>query len=231
MKSDIRSFILLIVFSALLWQCAPIAHAADIDVFVGRTMWTRSDNGTWWETPFKEEWPSSASSWSIGLSDEFASGWRWNVGYSNLGTIHSYGQAVGDDIYGATNGCTTGTCPAPDDWYGRGNVDGVYFTVSPQYMLHSVTYSAEIGVWNYQPESIVYVPKQHPCGLCNPSTELTNQYFITSSDRMWGQVFGIGLQYGSLMLRYRAYWVNSSDKEYPAIYQGYTNELAIGWRF
>lgn len=208
-----------------------MANAVDFDVSIGQTMWTPSDNGTWWQQPFKREWPDHATSYSIGVSDEISPWLRWNAGYSNLGTINSYGQAVGDDVYGATNNCTTGACPPPDDWYGNGTVDGVYFTLSPQVTYNDIIYSAEIGVWNYQPKSVVYVPAQHPCGLCNPPPLVNNVYFVTSSDRMWGQVFGGKINYKNLFFRARAYWTDSSDKEYPATYQKYTYEISIGYIF
>lgn len=208
-----------------------IVNANDIDLSIGLAKWERSDNGTWWQTPFPEQWPNTTNSWSLGISNEINQNLRWNIGYTNLGTISSYGEAVGDDSYGATNNCTTGACPTPDKWYGKGSVEGVYFTLSPQIIYSNIRYFAEIGVWNYEPKSIVYVPLQHPCGLCNPSPEGPNQYFITKSDRMWGQIFGIGVGYKNMNVKYKLYWVDSNDREYPATYQKYTQELSIGYRF
>jgi hypothetical protein len=192
-----------------------VAHAVDIDVSIGQAKWERSDNGTWW---------------SLGLSDKINDRMRWNVGYTNLGVIDSYGEAVGDDVYGSTHGCTTGPCPTSESWYGKGQVDGVYFTLSPQFTVENLTYTAEIGVWNYNPQSRVVVPDQHPCGLCSPSP---GRYmdFVTASDRMWGQVFGIGLQYKRFFTKFRMLYVESSDREYPAIYQKYAQELSFGVRF
>jgi len=230
MKPDIRGFILLVIASIVLWFARP-AQAVDFEATYGMAQWQRSDNGTWWETPFKEHWPASSDTWSIGYTDKFSDSIRWHIGYSNLGVVSSYGEAVGDDVYGATHGCTTSPCPAPDQWYGKGSVDGGYFTVAPEMTFHNITYSFEVGVWNYQPESIVYVPVQHPCGLCNPSPVKTDQYFITSSNRMWGQVFGVGVSYKNLFLRGRMYWVDSDDRDYPAVYQKYTSEISIGWRW
>lgn len=216
---------------AILLMISSNAYSVDFDVSIGQAMWTRSDNGTWWQTPFKATWPNNTVSYSLGISNKIKPWLRWNIGYTNLGIISSYGQAVGDDVYISTNGCTTGSCPEPDEWYGKGSVDGVYFTLAPQFTFHNITYSTELGVWNYQPLSTVYVPIQHPCGLCVPSPSQNNIYFITSSNRMWGQVIGFKVEYKDVYLRTRAYYVESSDRDYPATYQKYTYEVSLGYTF
>lgn len=212
-------FIAIMLFSAS-------AQAVDIDAAIGRAHFERSDNGTWWQTPFAEQWPQSTASWSLGISDELTPSLRWTAGYANLGVIESYGEAVGDEIWSATNGCTTGPCPAPDKWYGKGSVDGVYFTIAPQMTRDNITYSAEIGAWNYQPISIVYVPMQT---AVTPTR--VQAYFITSSNRVWGQVFGLGVRYKQVFARWRLYWVDADDREYPATFQKYAHEIAVGWVF
>jgi len=218
-----RYLILSIIQAFLMINCA---YAVDYDISIGQAKWTRSDSGTWWQAQFPENWPKTTDTYSLGISDKLNDHLRWNIGYTNLGVVSSYGEAVGDDVYALTKGCTIGLCPKPDQWYGRGSVDGIYFTISPQVTYSNITYSFEIGVWNYQPESIVYVPLQTAV-----SPTRVQAYFITSSNRMWGQLFGLSAKYKQFFTRYRMLYVESSDREYPATYQGYTQELSIGTSF
>jgi hypothetical protein len=220
----IKLFIILLQIGLMFASQA--SHAVDINASIGLAKWTRSDNGTWWQTQFPEKWPETTNTWSLGISDKINDGLRWNVGYTNLGVIESYGEAVGDDVYSLTKECTIGPCLNPDKWYGKGSVDGVYFTLQPEVTYSNITYSFEIGVWNYQPQSMVYVPVQTAV-----SPARVQAYFITSSNRMWGQLLGIGAKYKQFFTHYRMFYVDSSDKDYPATYQGYTQELSIGTRF
>ena len=219
MNSDIKGFILLITVSIVLYYAWP-AHA-EVNVAIGQTIWNKSDNGIWWQNPFPNHFNLESISGTIEYEHSLNDWSTFKIGYADLGSVSSYAEAVADDANYNGHGCNSPCLPL-SHWYGYGRVTGAYLLWSPHYK----NVFLDLGAWNYRPEFTMNIPDWTPTFTHTQSLSVQG-----NESRVWGAIMGIGVNYDNLILRYRLYRIDSSDREYPAIYQGYTNELAIGWRF
>jgi hypothetical protein len=62
------------------------AEGAEMELSAGRSNYTTSENGTWWQEEREHHVENHANSYAIGLTDYLADSIRWRLGYANLGT-------------------------------------------------------------------------------------------------------------------------------------------------
>lgn len=201
-------------------------QAADIEISLGHAQWEKSGNGIWWQDPFPNQFNLQSTSYTIAISDYVTESSRWRVGYTNLGAVTSYAEAVADDANYNGHGCYD-PCLPMSHWYGTGSVDGIFASLAPEYKIGNVILSAEAGLWFYTPKFVMDVPDWCPTHGCTPQSIQARH----RPDMQIAMMFGIGMSYKSLLINVRSYRVDASGDEFPAIYQGYTHDISIGYRF
>jgi hypothetical protein len=123
------------------------AHAVDLELGLGKT--ARTTDGAY----------------SVGFTGEIVGGWRWRVGYENLGTPNfnrtASATAAWDDI------ALAGGPPGTYVYTPLKRNHGVYFTAGPEWSVGGTVYSVELGLLRYNPQWI----QECPAGLGASCTE------------------------------------------------------------
>lgn len=211
------------------------AFAWDWEASVGQSSYYKSDNGIWWQNGpaadgFTDDFRLKPASFTIGAAGYVSPAMRWHVGYANLGEVSSYATATRNDIqFNMATGKCNGTCPVLATWRGYGEVEGIYFTVAPEMHIGSTKVFFEIGPWLYNAKFTMVMD-----GGTNPgSTVIQPAVHVKHKEKLEvGVVVGFGVSVRkNLDVLWRAYRADANGDEYPAIYQGYTTNLSVRYRF
>lgn len=212
------------LFAAIL-LLASTAHAVDFELSGGISKYQQSDNGTWWQNPFPNSFEMTTTSFGIGVTDYLTDAVRWRVGYTHLGNVSSYAEAVGNDNnYNGVDGCV-GPCMLMSHWYGKGYAQGIYATLAPEYSFGKVKVFVEGGLWYYDPAFSMTVPDWY-----SGPGDTTPKFVQVDHEEgnQIGPVFGFGIEYDKTQLVMR--WFKTEANGNPdtvAIYQKYTVNLSI----
>ena len=201
------------------------AMSFEFDIGIGQSIYSRPENGIWYQNGFENDFKMQTVSASFGINDYIYENLKYRAGYMNLGNVSSYALAVArDDNYNGVDGCI-GPCLPLSHFYGTGKVEGLYATLQPQYKINSVTLFLEGGLWLYRPTFSMIVPDARSCAVgCD--------YYVhneSENDLYIGPVFGFGARYKNIEIAVTFWRVDSygTDEKKIPIYQSLTNNISI----
>ena len=233
MKSDT---VLLYVATVLFWLAAVNnAPAYEMEISYGQSQYTKSDNGIWWQAGpaadgFYDQFDLKPKSFSIGVTDYLTDGVRWRAGYTHLGEVTSFSKAVPNDHnYNGVDGCV-GKCLPMAYWYGRGYVDGFYLTASPEYKTGNWVFAVEGGLWLFKPDFTMMVTDIYDTHEDTSPRWVINQH---KNGYEFGAVMGASIGFKNTSIAFTMYKSESTGPTEGdiAIYKGYTQNIAIRYRF
>lgn len=218
-------YVFLAAFLALIFLFSPRVHAVEFEILVGKSTYTQSNNGIWYQTGsgLDYHFDKETNSIGLGITDYASESVRFHAGYMNLGTTTSWGVATPDVNY-TGSGCRTSPCEKYDTYMGRGSVEGFYFTLAPEFRYKDVKFFIEGGLWTFLARFNATVTGIRSSGH-------TEVFFNTNKEEDWqvAPVVGFGIEYNKTQLVFSAWRVDSS-KEWDVMipnYQGYTTNLSI----
>lgn len=156
------------VFRRICVTIAPVAfalmtaHAANaqpkIEVGVGVSQFTTREDGLWYQEGFSHKLDMRSPSISIGLTGDVNSWLSWRASYVYLGNARSSADAVPDATdypngvggYNASTKSCNGACGPMRKFVGRGNLQGVYFTLEPHVTWNGWRFGIEAGPFLYR---------------------------------------------------------------------------------
>lgn len=201
------------------------AEGAEMELSAGRSNYTTSENGTWWQEGREHHIENHANSYAIGLTDYLAESIRWRVGYANLGQQSVWAIATSDPDYNGS-GCIANPCAQNAVVITKGHVEGIYFTIAPEYQYKDVKLFVEAGLWAYQARFNVVIIDQVP----------TNKVIIEwtkNNDTQVNWVVGAGVEYKNTQVVLSAWRVDSTGEQIDTqpSYRGFTTNVSIRHHF
>ena len=188
---------------------ASTAQAVDFEASIGRTEYTKSDNGIWYQNGFYNDFSDGATSYSLGFTGYAYESVKWHAGYANLGQVASYALAVPDAQYNGVNGCYA-PCTL-DQYIGKGSIEGIYITLAPEMQFGKAKVFVEGGIWGYIPHFNMKVYR----GTGTPATPFWDA--TTDEHMQFCPVFGFGVEYDSLQIVATIYSSHISSVEHNTI--------------
>lgn len=182
----------LLLIAALLITSS--ANAIDFEIGIGQTDYQRSPNGIWWQNGFDHSFDLRANSINLGVSDYVTESIKWRVGYTHLGTVSSWALAVPDAQYNMVNGCHSPSLCELDQYIGKGSIEGIYLTMSPEMKIGSVKLFMDAGLWGYFPHFNMKVYRG--------ATPRRDSFWDVHTDEhmQFGPVLGVGVEYEKVQL-------------------------------
>lgn len=214
-------------YLALVLACPGLALAG-VEVGVGVSHFSHQPDGFWYQ---KEAGPYdltlNSPSVSLGWRQAIHPNWAVRIGYEYLGQVKSSAVATASDLnYEAFR---QGKEPLwrLSHWYGKGDVQGVYFTLQPQRTFGDYTLYGELGGYAYKPTWQVTIPD-----WIGTATDTPHLLVATHNPRWQYHVFwGYGVSRGPWALAYTGRKITASGDEFPAVYTSTTNNLSLRYSF
>jgi hypothetical protein len=223
-KPDIKGFLLLVVVCVLFYLFSPSARA-EMEISIGRSQYTLAENGTWWQEGREFHFDNKSNSIGLGFTGYATESIRWHSGYTNLGNTTLWTLATNDADFSGS-GCIANPCKQNAVLISKGYVEGLYFTLAPEFKYKDVKFFLEAGIWAYQAHFNVTIIDS------DPLNRVVAQY-TKNSDIQINGVFGTGVEYKNTQLLVSAWRVDSTGEQIDTQphYRNYTYNVSIRHMF
>jgi hypothetical protein len=207
----------------ILMLVATQAQAYDFEIGIGRTQYTRSLNGIWWQSLYEHHERMTGNAFNLGVTGMVADGWRGRVGYEYLGRTTSNCLATDDASFAAALLGVKNTAQPSQRAIGYGEIHMLYGTVGYEFKIHDFAVTPEFGMNAYIPTWDVNVYNLQ--GKYLYKFHHTERVEVTPS-------LGVSVGYGKISVALTVYkHIGAGGDWNPAIYEGKAINLSVRQTF